>query len=699
MSLTSVLNNAVSGLNVAQAQLRNTSNNITNINTPDYARKVTEVSSRALDGQGAGVEVGEVRRIVDEYLQREMRAASGDSERYRAMSELHDRLQSLLGDPNKSSTYAVKIDDLFSSLASLSSDPAQQARRLSVISDLRDLGTELSRIATDLQELRAEADRQIETDISTANAAIARIHDLNQQIQRERIAGRETGALEDQREAALSDISKVLDIHTFALQNGAVGVATSSGVPLVDNVRYELVYAKQSFVGAETQFPQIVSYRLDPATGARAINGTPLDTRVRAGSIKGLLDMRDTALPAIAAELGELARVLGDRLNAVHNEFTAVPAPADLEGTNTGLAATDLQGFSGQATFYAFDAAGAVASSFVMDFSALAPGSTIADVVAAVNAGLGGSASLGFANGVMTYAAGTAAGVAIQQGTPPSDRAGRGFAHFFGLNDLVGAAVPLHHDTGLVAADAHGFTGIVTLDVRAPGNAEPASHTLDFGVIGGQMSDVLTALNGSPLATYFSFSLDGDGALVATPQTGAEGYRLEPSSDSSDRAGTGRSFTDVFGIGAKYQVNAALDFAPRSDIEANGRLLALARVDAAGNPAIASGDNRGALALQAVSQGEFDFAAAGDFGLGTARIQDYAGRILSVTGQRAADAEAIYNDRNALSTELLGRSQDVSGVNLDEELSNMILYQNAYNASARLITTAREMLDVLLRIA
>jgi flagellar hook-associated protein 1 len=41
---------------------------------------------------------------------------------------------------------------------------------------------------------------------------------------------------------------------------------------------------------------------------------------------------------------------------------------------------------------------------------------------------------------------------------------------------------------------------------------------------------------------------------------------------------------------------------------------------------------------------------------------------------------------------------DYQGVNLDEELGNLVIYQNSYNASARLITTARDMYDTLLSL-
>ena len=61
-------------------------------------------------------------------------------------------------------------------------------------------------------------------------------------------------------------------------------------------------------------------------------------------------------------------------------------------------------------------------------------------------------------------------------------------------------------------------------------------------------------------------------------------------------------------------------------------------------------------------------------------------------GRRASTSAS---DTGQLMTEINKRRADVSGVNMDEELARMVVLQNAFNASARLMTTAKEMTDVL----
>ena len=100
-----------------------------------------------------------------------------------------------------------------------------------------------------------------------------------------------------------------------------------------------------------------------------------------------------------------------------------------MAGRNTGVVATDAHGFSGQASFYSFDANNNVVASYTVDFDN--PGTaTMADVIAEVNGALG-AGTLSLANGVLTMSAqGGATGIGIsQEAGSPSDRGGRGFSH------------------------------------------------------------------------------------------------------------------------------------------------------------------------------------------------------------------------------------------------------------------------------
>jgi flagellar hook-associated protein 1 FlgK len=79
-------------------------------------------------------------------------------------------------------------------------------------------------------------------------------------------------------------------------------------------------------------------------------------------------------------------------------------------------------------------------------------------------------------------------------------------------------------------------------------------------------------------------------------------------------------------------------------------------------------------------------------------LAEYAAQVLAKSGLDAARSESLQSDRSALAGVLKDKLLESSGVNMDEELANLIVYQNAYNAAARVITTARDMYDVLLNV-
>ena len=172
--------------------------------------------------------------------------------------------------------------------------------------------------------------------------------------------------------------------------------------------------------------------------------------------------------------------------------------------------------------------------------------------------------------------------------------------------------------------------------------------------------------------------------------------------DTTNRGSTGLSLSSLFGLGPSFQPEAASGVKVVDRIANDNKLLALARLDTTATgttPALTVGDARGALALQAVREERIAFGKTGNIGSQTTTLGDYGAAVLSDFATRAQQAESFLLDRDALRVVLQARTSDVSGVNLDEELGNMILFQNAYNASARMIATARQLFDVLLEVA
>lgn len=694
MSINLSLSNAVSGLAAAQSGIAVTSDNIANVNTVGYARKQSVQETRTLGGVGAGVSVTEVLRIADEFLNREFRIAAAEAGRFDAMNTLQKQATALLGDPTGDQTLVASLDRIFNAAATLAANPETTSSRSAFLDALRRLGDDLDIAAEGVRDLRRQADLRIHDTVDEINSLIAEIDELNDKIVKHQ--GPEgTSALEDLRARKLDELGGLIDIRTFDGGNGRIAISTTAGVPLLDHAVRQIVHTPSDSADFGQVFPNLTLNMIDPGTGAVTQVGGALDARIGSGELRGLLDMRDGTLADLGEELGALTGHVADELNRVHNEFTAVPPPATLTGSNTGLLGTDPHGFTGIAHFHAFDANGNVTATATIDFGAI--GGTVNDVIAAVNAGLGGQGTLSLTNGVMQFeAAGAAAGVAIQQdATSPSDNNGRGFSHRFGLNDLVRTVPGPHFDTGLSLGSAHGFTGQVTLELVGPQNQRTASATIDFGSIGSTMADVVNELN-TQFSGFATFSLDAAGRLTATPASGFAEFDVEIASDTASRGGTAVSFSDFFGIGGRPTAEMTATFAVRSDLAENPALLSLASVNAAASPAVTGGDNSGALALQELGGADRRFDGAGRLPAMTGTLSEIGAELLGRAGQAAKEIEARAEDRQALRDEMSQRISEVSGVNLDEEMANLITYQTAFNASARVITATTEMFDALL---
>jgi flagellar hook-associated protein 1 FlgK len=159
------------------------------------------------------------------------------------------------------------------------------------------------------------------------------------------------------------------------------------------------------------------------------------------------------------------------------------------------------------------------------------------------------------------------------------------------------------------------------------------------------------------------------------------------------------SVTELFGIGGGVRASRADGFALRSDIRQSPSKLALARLNlsaATGTAALSIGDGRGALALADAGQRAANFQAAGGSSGGSISVSRYAAELSGEIGGNAASARSRMETASALATEANARQRSEEGVNLDEELVLMTTYQQAFNASARLIQAAKDMYDTLM---
>ncbi len=704
MSIGAIIQNSYSGLATSQAALRTISHNIANVNTPGFARLQTQLASVTLGGVGSGVRVAQITRAADRFLEQHALSATSDSARASVSADFQGRIQSLLGDPSSQSGIAGRINSLQNALGALGLNPADITHARAVVSETQGFFDEAGRVSADIGALRTDASNQIADTVTTINGLLERVRVLNGQVIRARVTGSdETGAAE-QRAQALQQLSQLVDISSVEQNDGSLHILTRSGQTLLDIGARRLDYASPGAVGSDVNASAIKISTVNPQTGAVQATNAILDAEASGGRVRALIDVRDRELPALQSSLGELSRVLANELNRAHNANSTVPAPTLLSGRQTGLSSLESAGFTGRTHFAVVNSQGTLLAKTTIDFASLGPAATISDVVNAINTGLGGAATAQFNNGVFSLASNSnAAGVAvIEDSGQPGSRGGQGFSQFFGLNDLVRGARPSNFDTGVAANNAHGF-GVgetIEFEVRDANNRLLKSQSLTIS--GSNFSALLSDLNAAGgIGDVLQFSLNANGKLIPTPRAGVSTANLRVVSDSTSRNGTGVTLSDFFGLGATVIADGARGQNVRSDIAGNASLLASAKVDisqSVGTFVLGRGDFRGAAALQNVFSQNFSFGAAGGLAAIQTSLANYTGALIGDSAVRAAGAGQLAQDAQALATSAAEQRDSAIGVNLDEELGNLLIFQTSYNASARMISAAKELYDTLLSL-
>ena len=700
MSLNSIMHIATSGMNTAQTQLRVVSDNVSNVNTPGYIRKVADQQSWASQGAGAGVEIARIRLATDRFLQAASLSAGADAGRQAVRYELYNHIQSQFGDPGADTGFFAQIDKIFSAFSTSAENATSGPLRQDAIWKTQAMFDEAARVAREIQSTREEADGRLRTAVDKVNGLVEQIEKLNVDIAKANVVGTDSTGAQTAQAALINELSELMDVRITTRSVGGVEVRTGTGILLAGQGASKLEYQRAGAVSAETVFNQIM---ITEPNGQRR----PLTEGLASGEIKGLLELRDVDAPAAAERLGELMTRLADELNRAHNASSAVPPPAVLNGRNVGQSLeTALAGFTGKTTITTVDAQGVIQNSAEIVFSGgtmtiNGVAATPATFLATLNGQLGG-ASASFIDGRLSIQAPAGQGVAIaDDATSPSNKAGRGFSHYFGLNDLVSTDRPALYDTGLTPASQHGFTAGETIKFRFTDASGSRIRDIEVAVPAGvgTMSELLAALNDptSGVGNHGAFSLNSAGEMIFT------GYGAPPSTMSVVEDGTrqvpsGVSMSDLFGLSGARASRAGA-FTVRADIAKDPSMLALARLNlgvAAGTAALSKNDGSGGRLLAKADQNATSFSAAGGAGSVSMSLSRYASEFSGEIGGKATIAKNRSTNATALYEEATARRRSVEGVNMDEELVLMTTYQQAFNASARLIQAASEMYDTLI---
>jgi flagellar hook-associated protein 1 FlgK len=711
LSLNGIVATALSALQTNSAALNVVSNNIANINTQGYDQRTVNEQALSAGGQLEGVDIADVQRVVNQFLQQEALYAGSASSQYSAQTNVYSQLNAVLGQPSDNTSLTSQLESISTALGSASLSPNQSTSQQSILSAFQNTASTISGLSQQITGLRGQVDQQISSSIGTVNSLISQIYTLNQQAETAAASGDTSSGVLDQRDLAIQNLSQLIGVRITQQANGGVSVSTQDGVNLVGSTYGQFSYAGGAANGS---YGPITMQTIEPQTSAPVGPALAMDSHLGSGSIAGLVQMRDGSLASFQQELGQFTQQTAQAYNAQSNANAAFPPPQTLSGSDTGLMSTDSLNFSGQTTIAVADQSGNLVSRVDVDFDTGtisvdggAPtsfGSTVGGFVSALNTALGSNGTASFANGALTINGSGTNGVAVQDdASDPTSRGGTAFSQFFGLNNIFQTTVPSSMATGLSASDAGNFTSGGTMSFVLKGPDGQIGKQASVNVTSGMtIGDIVTSLN-TAFGGAATFALGSNGALTMTPSSGSVGYQLNVTGDSTSRGDTGMSFTTLFGLGQQRAANLASGITVNSAMVSNPAELPVAQSSitastVAGNQIVGAGDSSGILALQSVNTANQTFAAAGNIPAGTMSLDDYAGSFYQDVATQSSTAQTNSTTQSDRLTEAQSQVSQVSGVNLDQQLSNMTIYQQAYSAGARIMQTAQALYDTLLQI-
>lgn len=347
MSISSALNNALSGLTATSRMAEVVSSNLSNALTDGYGRRSVELSASQIGNVGGGVRVETINRFVDAGLLADRRQADAAlSGQDRSVATL-TRLEKALGGPDDPAGLSARLAAFEGALISASSDPASETRLATVVARMSDVATTLRDNTTTVQSLRQEADAAILRDVETLNRALVQVADLNKDILRVSTVGNDPSALIDARQRIVDQIAEIVPVRETMRDNGTIGLRTTNGTLLLDSRAVQFDFAPTPTITADMTLASgalsgitIDGVPLNPASGVGRLDG---------GSLGASFALRDRTLVDVQAGLDGIAADLIARFQDSANDPTLAPGdPGLLTDLGAPLDPADLAGLAGR---------------------------------------------------------------------------------------------------------------------------------------------------------------------------------------------------------------------------------------------------------------------------------------------------------------------------------------------------------------
>lgn len=638
------------GMSAQQYAINTTSHNIANANTEGYSRQRVTMEASRPEGvssfntafgpgqMGTGVDVAEVIRTRDEFLDTQIRNESSTLERFKAREQFLSEIETIFMEPSENGL-SKAMGEMWNSWQKLSGGAENSNLRNGVIDSSKAVTDMMNHTYYQLNNLESNADVLAKAQVYDMNQIIGQIEDLNQQIMSVRISNNNPNDLLDKQDLLIDKLAGMVNITTKRGELGNVEIYTGStkivgpgkkSLSFVSSVTPDATGGKIDYYakGDTNDFKQGVD--LTPAQynsliGAKLVwtdeSGNLEKVQLDDGSIKGFTSIYKE-INEYKDQLNALAKGIAYAVNTIMNDGD-VPY---VEGTDPPVPTP------GYIPLF-------VTSDGNDD------GSITAENIS-INRNIANDLSLLKTNGKKSV-------------SPtvyyPANNGDRALAVSQLRDSRLFINEFLNSSSSVISAQFKGSTNVVLANspknIIIKGNGTEAAITVSNGDSLQTIADNINA-NADIKAMNVKASVDDGRLIIQSMKT--EDNLIEVSDDDSG------SVLEALKIYGKDSLELRL------------------------NNSIVSHYDKTQLSMK-----------ISDDSKGTT-LDNYFKDTIAKLGASARQATGMIDSQEALVSQLGVRKESVSGVSMDEEMVNLIQYQKAYEAAARMISTVDEMLDIII---
>lgn len=649
-----------------QQMLNTTSNNIANVGTEGYVRQRSQTYTSLLN-YGVGETITE--RLNNTYSQQEVWRDTSISNYYDTVYGQLSSIDKYLS--SESTGMSGAILDTLKSLQSAVNDPSSLAQRTEFIGSVNGLVNRFNTLYTDVNNTQQFNTSRIGEDIGTVNEIIAKIANLNKAVQA--TLGEKSSVaynLQDQRDAAIQELSKYMDIRTYNQKDGVILVTLSTGHSLVlqdgNHAVLEEVPGKFDYSNSQMN----LTYKNSRGDTS---SETTLDNTTIGGELGGLLEVR-TEIEEVEKSLGQLAIAMADAFNqGNHNGvdlngnlggdiFTI--APVTTLGSNSNSVVTTTVNFG--------EGANVTTNDFYIEFTSATEYNVY--TVARDNAER---------VEILTGQTDTELNLSDYGITIKFDDTAKAKGDYFFIQPTLAAAFDIKP---AITSESQ-----LALASALKAEVDPSNFGKATAVISNiyNTSSIVTS-TGNDTSTGKLELKEGAPAYVIIDNNGH--YEVFDS-DKNPLGVADKSCNGVNILAHIQQGGTPLSKIYGYDITVNGKVFAGDQFNIEVN-SNGIGDNSNGLAMCEMQTA--DLVASGTSnGVKQTFVERYS-LLTSEFGTVVNNASANATASEAKLAQSVAQYENITGVSLDEEAANLVKFQQYYQAAARIISASQTVFDALI---